>query len=58
MGVAFAQAASSSLPSIVIPPETDAAVAVGRDVEAAGAVCALNLPALAIRKNAAATLTE
>jgi hypothetical protein len=43
---------------MVIPPDTDAAVAVGRDAETAGVVCALKLPALAIRRNAAATLTE
>ena len=56
IGAAFAQAASSSLPSIVTAPETDAAVARGRDADAAGVVCALNAPVIPKRNAAAAVM--
>ena len=57
IGVAFAQAVSSSLPSIVIAPDAGAAVASGRDADPAGVVCARDAPAVP-RRNTAARVTE
>lgn len=44
------------MPSIVIPPDTDAAVALGRDADAAGVVCARIALAVPIRSAAATVL--
>ena len=57
MGVAFAQAASSSLPSMVIAPEAAAALATGRDADVADVVCALDAPAVP-RKSATASVMK